>query len=57
MAVDRKKKVSMTIREEVPSCSLRKLQNNARRGGVKTNFIRVSEGAGEEGETLVHVII
>ncbi len=55
MAVDRKKKVSMTIREEVLFCDRRKLQNNARRAGMKTNFIR--EGAGEEGKMLVHVII
>ena len=45
----------MTIREEVSFCGRRKLQNNARRDGVKTNFIR--EGAGEEGEMLVHVIV
>lgn len=55
MAVDRKKKVSMTIREEVSFCGRRKLQKDARREGVKTNFIR--EGVGEEGEMLVHVIV
>lgn len=55
MAVDRKKKVSITIREDVSFCGRRKLQNNARRKGVKKNFIR--EGAGEEGEMLAHVIV
>ena len=55
MAVDRKKKVSMTIREEVSFCGRHKLQNNAWRDGVKTNFI--GKGAGEEGEMLVHVIV
>ena len=55
MAVDRKKKVSMIIREEVSFCGRRKLENNARHEGVKTNFIR--EGIGEEGKMLVHVIV
>ena len=35
----------MTTREEVSFCGRRKLQNNGRREGVNTNFIR--EGAGE----------
>ena len=35
MAVDRMKKVSITIREDVSFCGRRKLQNNARRKGVK----------------------
>ena len=53
MEVDRK--VSMTIQKEVLFCGRRKLQNDARREGVKTNFI--CEGVGEEGEMLVHVIV